>query len=81
MEVNSRIQPLCAGSNHQRVCVSELRHISDKLYTVLRMLSPTYDFSSLSHADSAQLTTLETLDYYGLLSYFHTALDLIIDIT
>lgn len=54
---------------------SIIQQCIDQLTMTQRILSPNYDFSSLTHPNVVQMTTLETLCYRGLLAYHHVILD------
>lgn len=68
-------------SSVSRNLVIQIANDCDERFTnIQRMLSSDYDFSSLTHPRTVQLTTLETLCYRGLISYYQVILDHINDI-
>ena len=63
------------GGYHPNSVISVIDNCIQKLGIIQRMLSKDYDFSSLTHPQTVNLTTLETLCYRGLLAYHQVVLD------
>ena len=68
------------GGYHPNSVISVIDNCIQKLGIIQIMLSKDYDFSSLTHPQTVNLTTLETLCYRGLLAYHQVVLDQIIQL-
>ena len=77
---NDTDSELTAGGYHPNSVISVIDNCIQKLGMIQRMLSKDYDFSSLTHPQTVNLTTLETLCYRGLLAYHQVVLDQIIQL-